>query len=110
MIFVCNVHIAETQAHGHSVSVICLVQGHVRISDLGLAVELKEGQDKIKGYAGTPGESLTLTFTLMLYMARLSVIIRIINNNDHFQLEMKRFTTDITTVKIWSVPLHEFIL
>ena len=32
--------------------------GNVRISDLGLAVELKEGQEKIKGYAGTPGERL----------------------------------------------------
>lgn len=30
--------------------------GNVRISDLGLAVELKEGQTKTKGYAGTPGE------------------------------------------------------
>ncbi|XP_041094205.1 rhodopsin kinase GRK1b isoform X1 [Polyodon spathula] len=29
--------------------------GHVRISDLGLATELPEGQDKTKGYAGTPG-------------------------------------------------------
>ncbi|KAJ1077451.1 hypothetical protein K5549_019756, partial [Capra hircus] len=28
--------------------------GNVRISDLGLAVELKEGQTKTKGYAGTP--------------------------------------------------------
>lgn len=30
-------------------------EGNVRISDLGLAVEMKEGQTKIKGYAGTPG-------------------------------------------------------
>uniref|UniRef100_A0A3Q1LUY2 G protein-coupled receptor kinase n=1 Tax=Bos taurus TaxID=9913 RepID=A0A3Q1LUY2_BOVIN len=30
--------------------------GNVRISDLGLAVELKAGQTKTKGYAGTPGE------------------------------------------------------
>lgn len=29
--------------------------GNVRISDLGLAVELADHQDKIKGYAGTPG-------------------------------------------------------
>ncbi|XP_077338956.1 rhodopsin kinase GRK1 [Lithobates pipiens] len=29
--------------------------GNVRISDLGLAVELKEKKNKIKGYAGTPG-------------------------------------------------------
>ncbi|KAM4859687.1 rhodopsin kinase GRK1 [Thomomys bottae] len=29
--------------------------GNVRISDLGLAVELKDGEDKTKGYAGTPG-------------------------------------------------------
>uniref|UniRef100_H3CVN9 G protein-coupled receptor kinase n=1 Tax=Tetraodon nigroviridis TaxID=99883 RepID=H3CVN9_TETNG len=29
--------------------------GNVRISDLGLAVELAEDQEKIKGYAGTPG-------------------------------------------------------
>ncbi|EHB01161.1 Rhodopsin kinase [Heterocephalus glaber] len=29
--------------------------GNVRISDLGLAVELREGQSKTKGYAGTPG-------------------------------------------------------
>ncbi|KAL6090227.1 hypothetical protein STEG23_001291 [Scotinomys teguina] len=32
-----------------------LLSGNIRISDLGLAVELKEGQDKTKGYAGTPG-------------------------------------------------------
>ncbi|XP_062303175.1 rhodopsin kinase GRK1 [Osmerus eperlanus] len=30
-------------------------EGNVRISDLGLAVELADNQDKIKGYAGTPG-------------------------------------------------------
>ncbi|XP_077375679.1 rhodopsin kinase GRK1 [Festucalex cinctus] len=30
-------------------------QGNVRISDLGLAVELADDQLKIKGYAGTPG-------------------------------------------------------
>ncbi|KAM9367089.1 rhodopsin kinase GRK1 [Symphorus nematophorus] len=30
-------------------------QGNVRISDLGLAVELADDQFKIKGYAGTPG-------------------------------------------------------
>uniref|UniRef100_A0A4W3IIN4 G protein-coupled receptor kinase n=1 Tax=Callorhinchus milii TaxID=7868 RepID=A0A4W3IIN4_CALMI len=30
-------------------------EGHVRISDLGLAVELGENQTKTKGYAGTPG-------------------------------------------------------
>ncbi|XP_069029843.1 rhodopsin kinase GRK1 [Embiotoca jacksoni] len=29
--------------------------GNVRISDLGLAVELADGQSKIRGYAGTPG-------------------------------------------------------
>ncbi|XP_004450820.2 rhodopsin kinase GRK1 [Dasypus novemcinctus] len=29
--------------------------GNIRISDLGLAVELKDGQSKTKGYAGTPG-------------------------------------------------------
>ncbi|XP_072704770.1 rhodopsin kinase GRK1 isoform X1 [Ciconia boyciana] len=29
--------------------------GHVRLSDMGLAVELKEGQTKTRGYAGTPG-------------------------------------------------------
>ncbi|XP_042355337.1 rhodopsin kinase GRK1b [Plectropomus leopardus] len=29
--------------------------GHVRLSDLGLAVELPPGQDKTTGYAGTPG-------------------------------------------------------
>lgn len=32
--------------------------GNVRLSDLGLAVELKEGKTMTKGYAGTPGESL----------------------------------------------------
>uniref|UniRef100_UPI003AAF1735 rhodopsin kinase GRK1 n=1 Tax=Centroberyx gerrardi TaxID=166262 RepID=UPI003AAF1735 len=30
-------------------------EGNVRISDLGLAVELADDQSKIKGYAGTPG-------------------------------------------------------
>ncbi|KAJ7996089.1 hypothetical protein DPEC_G00233460 [Dallia pectoralis] len=29
--------------------------GHVRLSDMGLAVELPPGKDKTKGYAGTPG-------------------------------------------------------
>lgn len=32
----------------------------MRISDLGLAVELKEGKTMTKGYAGTPGRSRTL--------------------------------------------------
>lgn len=32
--------------------------GNVRISDLGLAVELKDGQMNTKGYAGTPGKFL----------------------------------------------------
>lgn len=31
----------------------------MRISDLGLAVELKEGKTMTKGYAGTPGRSYT---------------------------------------------------
>ncbi|KAM4619818.1 rhodopsin kinase GRK1b [Polymixia lowei] len=30
-------------------------EGHVRISDLGLALELPPGKDKTTGYAGTPG-------------------------------------------------------
>ncbi|XP_040399639.1 rhodopsin kinase GRK1 isoform X2 [Cygnus olor] len=29
--------------------------GHIRLSDMGLAVELREGQSKTRGYAGTPG-------------------------------------------------------
>ncbi|XP_054028877.1 rhodopsin kinase GRK1 [Dryobates pubescens] len=29
--------------------------GHVRLSDMGLAVELKDGENKTRGYAGTPG-------------------------------------------------------
>lgn len=33
----------------------------MRISDLGLAVELKEGKTVTKGYAGTPGESLSVS-------------------------------------------------
>lgn len=33
----------------------CLFKGNVRISDLGLAVELADDQEKTKGYAGTPG-------------------------------------------------------
>lgn len=33
----------------------------MRISDLGLAVELKEGKTMTKGYAGTPGESLSVS-------------------------------------------------
>uniref|UniRef100_W5N910 G protein-coupled receptor kinase n=1 Tax=Lepisosteus oculatus TaxID=7918 RepID=W5N910_LEPOC len=32
-----------------------IISGHVRLSDLGLSVELEEGHDKTKGYAGTPG-------------------------------------------------------
>lgn len=34
---------------------LCCWSGNVRISDLGLAVELKEGKTMTKGYAGTPG-------------------------------------------------------
>ncbi|KAH0626091.1 hypothetical protein JD844_000841 [Phrynosoma platyrhinos] len=34
---------------------LSFLTGHVRLSDLGLAVELEEGKDKTKGYAGTPG-------------------------------------------------------
>lgn len=39
---------------------LCLLLGNIRISDLGLAVELNEGQDKTKGYAGTPGKTWVL--------------------------------------------------
>lgn len=38
---------------------LCFWAGNVRISDLGLAVELKEGKTMTKGYAGTPGRSDT---------------------------------------------------
>lgn len=38
--------------------VMLVFSGHVRISDLGLAVELADDQLKTKGYAGTPGENL----------------------------------------------------
>ena len=34
---------------------VFVLTGNVRISDLGLAVELADDQFKIKGYAGTPG-------------------------------------------------------
>lgn len=47
----CSVAPHMTSAH------VCF-PGNIRISDLGLAVELKEGQTKTKGYAGTPGKSL----------------------------------------------------
>lgn len=47
----CSVEPHMTSAH------VCF-PGNIRISDLGLAVELKEGQTKTKGYAGTPGTSL----------------------------------------------------
>lgn len=36
---------------------LCCWAGNVRISDLGLAVELKEGKTMTKGYAGTPGRT-----------------------------------------------------
>lgn len=41
----------------------------MRISDLGLAVELKEGKTMTKGYAGTPGRSNTLHFVGVLAVA-----------------------------------------
>lgn len=37
-----------------------VLAGNVRISDLGLAVELADGQFNIKGYAGTPGTVETM--------------------------------------------------
>lgn len=37
------------------ISLVFVRTGNVRISDLGLAVELADDQLKIKGYAGTPG-------------------------------------------------------
>lgn len=37
------------------VAAVFVSTGKVRISDLGLAVELDENQTKTKGYAGTPG-------------------------------------------------------
>lgn len=37
------------------ISLLFALTGNVRISDLGLAVELADDQFKIKGYAGTPG-------------------------------------------------------
>lgn len=42
----------------HVTSVHVCFSGNIRISDLGLAVELQEGQTKTKGYAGTPGKGL----------------------------------------------------
>lgn len=41
--------------------------GNVRISDLGLAVELADDQDKIKGYAGTPGRGKHLLVTVVVF-------------------------------------------
>lgn len=38
--------------------IMLVFSGNVRISDLGLAVELADDQLKTKGYAGTPGEKL----------------------------------------------------
>lgn len=49
-------HLCSLQPHVTSAHV-CF-SGNIRISDLGLAVELKEGQTKTKGYAGTPGKGL----------------------------------------------------
>lgn len=45
----------------HLIWMVCLfvclfLLGHVRLSDLGLAVELLPGKDKTQGYAGTPGQ------------------------------------------------------
>lgn len=41
----------------HLIWMYCLfLLGHVRLSDLGLAVELPPGKDKTQGYAGTPGQ------------------------------------------------------
>lgn len=49
--YLCSLQPHVTSAH------VCF-SGNIRISDLGLAVELKEGQTKTKGYAGTPGKVL----------------------------------------------------
>lgn len=42
--------------------IACDPAGNVRISDLGLAVELADDQQKIKGYAGTPGRGKVVVF------------------------------------------------
>lgn len=44
--------------------VFCFVLGHVRLSDLGLAVELPPEKDKTQGYAGTPGQKTFSSYNL----------------------------------------------
>lgn len=50
-------------------TILCFRAGNVRISDLGLAVELKEGKTMTKGYAGTPGRSNALPSVGLLAVA-----------------------------------------
>lgn len=50
-------------------TLLFVLTGNVRISDLGLAVELAEDQFKIKGYAGTPGTIETIITDIHLLVA-----------------------------------------
>lgn len=53
-----NMHFAAVQGDTYMYDLsLSQLLGNIRISDLGLAVELKEGHNKTKGYAGTPGKS-----------------------------------------------------
>lgn len=55
--------------------VTCIVAGHVRISDLGLAVEVPEGES-IRGRVGTVGymgECYTVSLTIHLLDYRLAI-------------------------------------
>lgn len=49
----------------------------MRISDLGLAVELKEGKTMTKGYAGTPGAYIHTTSPLINVISLFTCSLRI---------------------------------
>lgn len=63
----CNVELVQTP--------MCCPPGNVRISDLGLAVELKEGKTMTKGYAGTPGGSQVYSYNENVYLRMFVVIV-----------------------------------
>lgn len=54
-----------------------ITTGNVRISDLGLAVQLKEGKTMTKGYAGTPGGSHLHPLRNLYAGSRLRVILQV---------------------------------
>lgn len=80
-------------------TLLFVLTGNVRISDLGLAVELAEDQFKTKGYAGTPGTVETIIADIHLVVAYS----RICEQDPHLQnQQLYSIYSQITVFRLYS--------